>query len=146
MARHRTRTFLDAGVLITAYGTQRPFRNVALDVLRDPNRIFLSSPFVRHEICPKARFNHRREEYRFYFEYFQSTAMFNDVRLILERAGHESARAGLGAMDSLHIAAAHLLGADEFITTETPRKSIYRTKLVKVIYLFERTRHKSDIG
>ena len=135
--RHFTRTFLDADVLITAYGTQRPFKSVALDLLDESDRIFLSSPFVRHEVCPKALFNHRREEYRFYVEYFQRTAMFNDVRLILERAGHEAGRSGVGAMDSLHIAAAHLLEADEFITTETPRKSIYRTKLVKVTYLFD---------
>ncbi len=62
--------------------------------------------------------------------------MSNDVRLILERAGRESARSGVNAMDSLHIAAAHLLNTDEFITTENPRKSIYRTNLVKVTYLF----------
>ena len=39
-------------------------------------------------------------------------------------------------MDSLHIAAAYLLDADEFITTEKPNKSIHRSSLVKVIYLF----------
>jgi hypothetical protein len=39
-------------------------------------------------------------------------------------------------MDSLHIAAAYLLDADEFVTTEKPGKSIYRTSLVKVVYLF----------
>jgi hypothetical protein len=39
-------------------------------------------------------------------------------------------------MDSLHIAAAYLLDADEFITTEKPGRSIYRTSLVKVVYLF----------
>lgn len=39
-------------------------------------------------------------------------------------------------MDSLHIAAAHLLKADAFITTERPNKSIYRSSLVKVVYLF----------
>ena len=39
-------------------------------------------------------------------------------------------------MDSLHIAAAYLLDADEFIISEKPGKSIYRTSLVKVIYLF----------
>jgi len=111
VTRHPARTFLDAGVLIAAYGTQRPYTNVALEVLRDPHRIFLSSPFVRHEVCPKALFNRRQQEYRFYLEYFQSTAMFNDVRLILERAGHEAARSGVGAMDSLHIAAAHLFVA-----------------------------------
>jgi hypothetical protein len=39
-------------------------------------------------------------------------------------------------MDSLHIAAAHLLKAHEFITTEKPGKSIHRTSLVKVVYIF----------
>jgi hypothetical protein len=96
----------------------------------------LSSPFVRHEVCPKSLFNKRHLEYRFYREYFQRAVMFNDVRLILERAGRESAKTGVSAMDSLHLAAAYLLRADEFITTETPQKSIYRTSLVNVTYLF----------
>jgi hypothetical protein len=106
-SRRFTRTFLDAGVLITAYATKRAFKNIVLDLLDDPDRIFLSSPFVLHEVCPKAIFNKRREEYGFYLEYFQRTVMFNDVRLILEHAGQESARSGIGAMDSLHIAAAN---------------------------------------
>jgi hypothetical protein len=52
-----------------------------------------------------------------------------DLRLILERASRESARSGINALDSLHIAAAHLLHANEFITTEKPGRSIYRTSL-----------------
>ena len=39
-------------------------------------------------------------------------------------------------MDSPHVAAAHLLKAHEFITTERPTKSIHRSSLVKVVYLF----------
>jgi hypothetical protein len=39
-------------------------------------------------------------------------------------------------MDGLHVAAAHLLRADEFVTTEKPTKSIYRSALVKIVYLF----------
>ena len=131
------RTFLDSGVLITAYNARPELKAPALAVLKDSRRIFLSSPFVRHEVCPKALFNKRREEYRFYREYFQRAVMFNDVRLVLERASRESARSGVNAMDSIHLAAAHLLRADEFITTETPRKSIYRTSLVNVVYLFQ---------
>ena len=128
------RTFLDSGVLIAgARGDEQ-----AAAILDDPNRFFLSSPFIRHELCPKALFNRRHEEYRWYQEYFQNAVMFADVRLILERAGREAAKSGLSAMDSLHIAAAHLLKADEFITTENPRKSIYRTSLVEVKYLFRR--------
>ncbi|HUQ94670.1 MAG TPA: hypothetical protein VM120_23520 [Bryobacteraceae bacterium] len=56
--------------------------------------------------------------------------------MILRHADEESAKSGVGAMDSLHIAAAFLLHADEFVTSEKPGKSIYRTSLVKVIYLF----------
>jgi predicted nucleic acid-binding protein len=48
----------------------------------------------------------------------------------------EAAKAGLGAMDALHLAAAHLARADEFITTEKPNKAIHRSSLVKVVYLF----------
>ncbi len=39
-------------------------------------------------------------------------------------------------MDGLHLAAAHLLKADEFITTEKPSRSIYRSSLVKIVYLY----------
>jgi predicted nucleic acid-binding protein len=127
---------LDSGVLIAAYNARPELKAPALAILKDPDRIFLSSPFVRHEVCPKSLFNKRHLEYRFYREYFQRAVMFNDVRLILERAGRESAKTGVSAMDSLHLAAAYLLKADEFITTETPQKSIYRTSLVNVRYLF----------
>ncbi len=130
------RTFVDSGVLITAYNARPELKVPALAVLKDPDRVFLSSPFVRHEVCPKALFNKRQLEYRFYHEYFQRAVMFNDVRLILERASRESAKSGVNAMDSLHLAAAHLLKADEFITTEAPHKSLYRSSLVEVTYLF----------
>jgi hypothetical protein len=39
-------------------------------------------------------------------------------------------------MDALHLAAAYLLGADEFITIENPRRSICGSSLVKIVYLF----------
>ena len=136
MSGRLNRTFLDSGVLIAAYSAQRDLKNTALTVLEDRNRVFLSSPYIRHELCPKALFNKRHMEDRFYREYFQRATMFNDVRLILERASREAARSGVSAMDSLHLAAAHLLKADEFITTEKPNKSIHRSSLVKVVYLF----------
>ena len=62
--------------------------------------------------------------------------MLNDLKLILGHGFREAASAGVGPMDALHLAAAHLLNADEFITTEKPNKSIHRSTLVKVLYLF----------
>ena len=104
MATRLTRTFLDAGVLITAYNAKLDIELAAEAVLSDRNRIFLSSPYIRHEVAPKALFNKRHLEYRFYRKYFQRAAMFNDVKLILERAGREAARSGINAMDSLYMA------------------------------------------
>jgi hypothetical protein len=63
--------------------------------------------------------------------------MARSLKALLTLAVDEAARSGVGPMDALHLAAAHLLNADEFITTERPRKSIYRTSLVNVIYLFQ---------
>ena len=130
------RTFLDSGVLIAAYKGSPSIEAPANDILDDPNPVFLSSPFVRHEVSPKALYNRQLDEYRFYQKYFRRAAFCDDLKSILSYAGKESAKSGVGAMDSLHIAAAYLLDADEFITSEKPGKSIYRTSLVKVIYLF----------
>jgi hypothetical protein len=54
----------------------------------------------------------------------------------VELAQKECAKSGINAMDGLHVAAAHLLRADEFVTTEKPARSIYRSALVKIVYLF----------
>ena len=51
------RTFLDSGVLIAAYKGSPSIEASAIDILDDPNRVFLSSPFVRHEVSPKALYN-----------------------------------------------------------------------------------------
>jgi hypothetical protein len=47
------------------------------------------------------------------------------VHVIELAAQSEAAKAGLGAMDALHLAPAHLSPADEFITTEKPNKAIH---------------------
>ena len=111
-------------------------REPALRILEDPNRVFLSSPFLRHEVLPKAIFNKRSVECRFYRKYFRRAIMCANLDSILRLAVKESTRSGVGAMDSLHLAAARLLRAGEFITTEKPSKSIHRTTLVRITYLY----------
>ena len=71
MARRTIRTYLDSGVLITAYNAAPNLKEPALRVLEDPDRVFLCSPFVRLETAPKALFNKRGGEYRFYQTYFR---------------------------------------------------------------------------
>jgi len=130
------RTFCDAGVLIAAARDISRDGESALQLLADPNRVFLTSPFVRLEVVPKTIFYHRRLERAFYERYFDSAIWFRDLDKIEGAAQAEAAKSGLGAMDALHLAGAYLSGADEFVTTERPGKAIHRCLLVKVVYLF----------
>jgi len=75
-------------------------------------------------------------ERSFYDRYFANAVWYRDVDKIEVAARSEAAKSGLGAMDALHLAAAHLSRADEFITTEKPNRAIYRSSLVAVVYLF----------
>ena len=130
------RTFLDSGVLIAAFKGAPQLREMALQILEDPDRVFLTSPFVRLEMLPKAIFNKQVNETRFYEQFFARAEFVTDLTAIFNLGEKEAARSGVGSMDSLHIAAAHLLKADAFITTERPTKSIHRSSLVNVVCLF----------
>ena len=130
------RTFLDSGVLIAAFQGAPQLREMALQILEDADRVFLTSPFVRLEMLPKAIFNNQVNETRFYEQFFARAEFVTDLTAIFNLGEKEAARSGVGSMDSLHIAAAHLLKADAFITTERPTKSIHRSSLVKVVCLF----------
>jgi hypothetical protein len=99
--------------------------------------VFLTSPFVQLELVPKAILHKKRLEKAFYDEYFNAAEWCREFHKIEDLAQIEAARLGLAAMDALHLAAAHLLRADEFITTERPEKPIYRSLLVDILYLFE---------
>ena len=85
---------------------------------------------------PKAIFYKKRLERSFYERYFRNATWYRDVARIEAVAQSEATKAGLGAMDALHLAAAYLSRADEFITTEKPPKAIHRSKIAKVVYLF----------
>lgn len=128
------RTFIDSGVLIAATRGTGAIAQTALTILADPNREFASSIFLKLEVLPKAIYNSRISEARFYEEYFDAVSYWaEDIDQIIQNAYREVSESGLGAMDALHVAAAVLVGAAEFITNEKPEKSINRTKSIQVI-------------
>jgi len=136
LPKARTRTFLDSGVLITAARSRGTDQQIALSILGDSNRVFLTSPFLALEVLPKAAFYRQELELSFYERYMASATTYQGLNRIEKVARAEAARCGLAAMDALHMAAAFLLKADEFITTEKPVKPVYRTTLVKVRWLY----------
>jgi predicted nucleic acid-binding protein len=88
-------------------------------------------------LVPKAVYHKKRLEKSFYDEYFRAAEWIRDLERIEALAQTEAARSGLAAMDALHVAAAHLAEADEFITTERAGKPIYRSSVIRAIYAFD---------
>ncbi len=131
------RTFVDSGVLIAAARAADSLGAKALQFLDDPHRQFLTSPFVYLEVVPKAVHFKKTFELALYDRYFEVAESYVLLQNIEAVARAEALRTGLSAMDALHVAAAFLASADEFITTERPERAIHRTTLVKVVSLFD---------
>ncbi len=68
----KTRTFIDSGVLIAAATGTDDVASRAMTVLDDPDRLFVTSDFVRLEVLPKARFYKNADEAQFYETFFES--------------------------------------------------------------------------
>jgi predicted nucleic acid-binding protein len=131
------RTFLDSGVLLSAARSVSRDRERSLQVLEDPQRVFVTSPFVHLEVSPKAIFYKKLLEQAFYRAYFEAAEWVDDVSAIEREARKDAARFGLAAMDALHVAAAKLGRADELVTTERPVKALYRSTSVRIVPVFE---------
>ena len=64
------RTFVDSGVLIYAARAKGLLAQKALDVLKNPDRVFASSIFVKLEVLPKAIFNIKQMKLSFMRSFF----------------------------------------------------------------------------
>jgi len=60
------RTFLDSGVLIAAFRSRNTVSTPALTLLDDPERVFVTTDYVRLEVLPKPLYFRRETEAAFY--------------------------------------------------------------------------------
>jgi hypothetical protein len=128
-----TLTFVDAGVLIAAVRGTPEIGLRANQVLGDPRRSFASSPFLRLEVLPKARFHKKFGEVYFYETFFEVVERWAvPDSALLGQAQSLASRFGLSALDALHVAAALSVGADEILTTERLEKPIHRVTEIRV--------------
>ena len=130
----RNKTYLDSGVLISAFQGIDSVSIKANQILNDKNREFASSCFVQLEVLPKAIFNQQQDEIEFYETFFNAVKYWaTDLEQIIKNAQKISGNYGLAAMDAMHIAAALQIQADRFITTEKPSKPMHRVKEIPII-------------
>ena len=127
------KTYLDTGVLITAFRVNGEAGQRAMKVLDDPSRRFVSSVFVKLETLPKTIYYKNSIEQAFYQTFFDAVTYWSsDLAGINAEAHRVASKYGLAAMDALHIAAALSIEAEEFITTEKLTKPMFRVSEIKV--------------
>jgi predicted nucleic acid-binding protein len=130
-------TFVDSGVLVTAARGIGEDSEKALEILADSNREFASSKFIKLEVSLKAIYNRKMAEAEFYESFFSAVTYWtNDIDQVIQDAYEIGCQYGLAAMDALHISAALLVGAEEFVTTEKPTKPMFRVSDIKLISIF----------
>ncbi len=132
------KTFLDSGVLLTAWrGALAPPTEAALAVMADDRRQFFTSDNVKLELLPKPTFERRRVELEFYQTHFDSTVHSEPFSAELGAAALALARKyGLAAGDALNLAAAIRQGVEEFVTSELPGKPLFRVTEVTVTSIY----------
>lgn len=135
---NRRKTYVDAGVLIAVARGENELAVKAIQILDDPMREFVASPFLKLEVLPKAVYTNRQAEVEFYGTFFAAVSHWVDAKSDVVEKAQEIANAfGLGAMDALHVAAAIFASADELVTTEKPSKPIHRVSEVQVFSIQE---------
>jgi predicted nucleic acid-binding protein len=128
------KTYLDSGVLIMAFRVSGEVGDRARQILLDTNREFALSALARLELLPKAMYEQRRDEVRFYQEYFAGVKHWaRGVEQLLDEGYRIGCNYGLVAIDALHVAAALAVEANELVTTERSTKPMHRVKEIRVI-------------
>lgn len=127
----RTRTFVDASVLIAAFRGNDEICQKAMEIIEDPDRDFIVSDYLKLEVIPKPTFYQHHEEVLF-MQSFIDSASLNASPLITAQAIELACRYGLSAIDSLHAEAAIEAKADVLITVEKPNKPLYRVQEIRI--------------
>lgn len=133
----RRRTFIDSAILIAAWRTDLSYSRAAALVLDDPEREYISSPFVRLEIIPKAIFYRNLDEVAYYNDFFEAVDFWVEASSELIEAAHKvGCDFGLNALDALHVAAALSVHADEFITAERATSPLSRVRGLQITSIY----------
>ena len=125
--------------MLLAWRGEAALKIKAATVLTDINRHFISSDFVKLELLPKAVYHKNQSErlvYEMFFDRVQEWV--DDSKQLVAEALKVGAHYGLNSLDALHVAAALMAGADEFITAERPTSPLSRVQGVRVVSLLSK--------
>ena len=127
-------TYLDAGVLLAAGKGNEIASRDAINVIRDSNRTFVSSSYLRLETLALSLHFGYSGQAHFYEAFFADIVRWAEIsEAVTALAFRESSKLGIKALDALHIASAYNAGAKELITAERVSSNMCRSTLLRVI-------------
>lgn len=126
------RSYLDTGVLITAWRGLGSAGLTALEMLDDPDLLLVVSDSVWLELLPKPLHEKRRDEVEFYQAVFDRAERLPWSLEVLHLAQNLARQHGIAAMDAIHAAFAVSHFVDELVTTERPEKPLFRIEQLKI--------------
>lgn len=100
-SRRATRTYLDAGVLLTAHRSTLAERERGYNLITDSARVFIASNFLVLEVLPKAVYFKQKNERKFYEDFFNLVSVWQEPAT--SDAYVMASRYGLAALDALHL-------------------------------------------
>jgi predicted nucleic acid-binding protein len=128
----KTRTYVDANLLIAAWRGRDDVGIEAMRVLDDPERELTVSDAVWLEVMPNAVYEKKDKEREFYDLIFAQAERQPWQVDVLYDAHDFAERYGIAAMDAIHVANANAMNVDEFVSGEKPTKPMFRVKEIKM--------------
>jgi predicted nucleic acid-binding protein len=96
-------------------------------ILDDPERVFVTSDYIRMEVFPKALYHRQSQEVLLYERFFARAVQIVPPSVsLMQQAYTEACTCGLSALDAFHVAAAKVSGAEELVTTERLTTPLFR--------------------
>lgn len=133
----KSRTYLDANVLMAAWHGQGDVAQQALEILDNPEREFVVSDALWLELMPKPLYHKANDEAEFYKVIFAEAEHIPWQVEVLYRAQDLATNYGIAAMDAIHVATALAAGANEFISGEKRTKPMFRVSEIRMTSLRE---------
>ena len=135
----KTKTFVDANVLIAAYQGSDELCRKAMEIIDDPNREFIVSDYLKLEVIPKPTFHRFHEEIEFMQTFIDSASLqVSPKPSITALAITLACQYDLPPLDALHAGTAVESKADELVTLEKPEKPLCQVREIKVVSLRNR--------
>jgi predicted nucleic acid-binding protein len=130
----RTRTYLDASVLIAAVNGNEQASAEAMALIAEPNREFAVSEYLRLETLPKYVRENDLNKVAFIEEFFRSAvSCILPSMPVLNRALQLSKAYNVNGIDALHLGAAEAAQAQEIFTRD--RNQMNTAGVLPVLWL-----------